>query len=61
MALKKKSNPNRLEHMKASWNRGKVKKAKRVAENLALHKEKVANKGLGRRERRRIESGVNHP
>jgi hypothetical protein len=52
------SNPKHGIVRTRSWAKGQARKAKRIAANLALHQEKVANGGLGRRERRRIESGV---
>ena len=52
------SNPKHGITRARSWTRGKVRSGKHTAANFALHQEKVANGGLGRRERRRIESGV---
>lgn len=41
-----------------SWARGEKRKDANRKKNEALHKEKVANGGLGKRELRRIASGV---
>lgn len=57
-ASKRMSNPKHGITRARSWKQGQIRKAKHIAANLALHKEKVEYGGLGRRERRRIESGV---
>lgn len=41
-----------------SWNRAQKRKDANRAKNEALHAEKKANGGLGRRERRRIAAGI---
>lgn len=53
-ASKRMSNPQRKANRAKSWVSGETRKEKRIANNLELHKAKVANNGLGARELRRL-------
>lgn len=67
-ASKRMSNPKRATRRQASYvraaqakARGDHPKVRRARANEALHQERIRNYGLGRRERRRLVSGVREP
>lgn len=57
-AGKRMGNLKRKDRREASWLRGERRHRIQAEKNAALHGEAVANLGLGRRERRRIEAGI---
>lgn len=53
-AGKRMANLKRKDRREASWLRGERRHRLNAEKNLALHEERLANGGLGRRERRRL-------